>query len=113
MTSRVPAQRLVPEKKITGYLLDKEHEDGGPKAVFFLARGFSAERWREMAEALSAHPDRNPVDETIATDWGAKYVVRCSIETPDGCNPCILTVWMDRGKDLARFVTAYPADEHP
>jgi len=86
-----------------------DHEDGGPKAKYFLKFGFSIEQWNEMAVALGRHPDLNSVDKTEKTTWGTKYVVRCHIETPDGRNPCIVTVWMtDGSKAEADFVTAYP-----
>lgn len=110
MTSRVPAWRTVPETKITEYLLNRTHRVGGPKAAFFLARGFSTERRDEMADALAAHPDRNLVETTSPTPWGLKYVVRCSVETPNGRNPCIRTVWREDGAGGVVLVTAYPAD---
>lgn len=111
MTAAVPETRTVEEKKVKEYLLNETHEAGGPKARFFLARGFSPDRWQEIAAALVAHPERNPVEGTSRNEYGTKYVVRCRIETPDGRAPCIVTVWMDRDdKGDARLVTAYPAD---
>jgi hypothetical protein len=99
----------VPEGKITGYLLDPDHRFGGPKARFFLALGFSQAEWRAMAAALAAHPALNPIESTTTTRHGAKYVVRCSLATPDGRNPCVVTVWMKDGDSPPRLVTAYPA----
>lgn len=111
MTKRVPA-RSVPQPKITEYLLNRDHEVGGPKAAFFERFGFSPDQWEAMATALLAHPDRNPVEDVVPSRWGTKYVVRCSVVTPDGRNPCILSVWnVLPGKTEAVFVTAYPADE--
>jgi len=102
--------RTVPQAKLTDYLLNPAHPAGGPKATFFHAFGFSAERLDVMRAALAAHPDCNPVDEMHLDRWGTRYVVRCSVETPDGRNPCILTVWIvPPGQDQAQLVTAYPA----
>ncbi len=58
------------------------------------------------------HPERNPVHTVVPRPpYGTKFVVRCSIETPDGRSPCVFTVWMrEEGNDLSRLVTAYPAD---
>src|SRR4051794_40727233 len=81
----------VLEAKITNYLLDEEHPIGRHKARFFVQFGFSIERWQEMASALTKHPSRNPIEE-INSPYGKKYVVQCSMETPDGRNPCIVTV---------------------
>ena len=99
----------VSEAKITHYLLDPNHPFGGSKARFFLHCGFSPADWRTMAEALAEHPVLNPVESTTATRYGAKYVVRCSLATPDGRNPCVVTVWMKDGDAPPRLVTAYPA----
>ena len=113
MTGLVPP-RGVRETKITEYLLNPAHEVGGPKAAFFLARGFRADQWRALATALTAHPERNPVEAVIPGRWGTKYVVRCRIETPDGSDPCILSVWLSRpGGGAADLITAYPAPAHP
>ena len=110
MTPASLARRTVPRDKILEYLLNPEHPLGSPKARFFFARGFSIEEWQRLAAALNGHPARNPVEETIATAFGTKYVVRCKVETPDGRNPCIVTVWMQEQAEPARLVTAYPAE---
>ena len=109
MTSPFPP-RSVPLAKITGYLLDLRHEAGGPKAVFFRNHGFTPDQTDTMMAALADHPDRNTVEDVASDVWGTRYVVRCSIATPDGRDPCIRTVWMVRqGETDARLVTAYPA----
>ncbi|WP_091928306.1 DUF6883 domain-containing protein [Methylobacterium sp. yr668] len=110
MTTPVPP-RTVPPAKITGYLLKPDHPIGGPKSVFFRSFGFSLDQSDVMAVALIAHADRNPVIDTPTDQWGMKYIVRCHVQTPDGRNPCIITVWIvPRGETEARLVTAYPAD---
>ena len=38
-------QAVVDEAKLTRYLLDLTHPSGGPKAIFFLAHGFSLSDW--------------------------------------------------------------------
>ncbi|MBV9734399.1 MAG: hypothetical protein JO209_00715 [Acidisphaera sp.] len=43
------------------------------------------------------------------TGFGIKYVVRCVLTTPDGRDPCVLSVWIDDAVGRPRFVTAYPA----
>jgi hypothetical protein len=99
----------VSQAKITNYLLDASHAFGGAKARFFSGVGFSKGDWREMAAALADHPVRNSVESTILTPYGAKHVVRCSLETPDGRNPCVVTVWIKDSAAPPRLVTAYPA----
>jgi filamentous hemagglutinin len=103
------ADCTVPEAKIADYLLNPAHPVGSPKAKFFTSFGFSRTDSPGMAAALAEHPLRNAIEETTATRHGAKHLVRCSFATPDGRNPCIVTVWMKEGDAPARFVTAYPA----
>ncbi len=96
-------------KKITHYLLNDNHEQGAPKSKFLKAFGFSAgEAWRLKA-ALEAHAVTNEVVHTTPSEWGTKFVVECSIETPDRRDPCVRSVWLwqDNAGDPL-FVTAYP-----
>ena len=98
----------VAERKMTHYLLNLEHEDGGPKARFFLNRGFSQEQWELLAQALRQHGQNQQVTEIVESRHGPKYIVECQIKTPDGKNPCILSVWIKEGIKPLAFVTAYP-----
>jgi hypothetical protein len=45
----------VPIEKITNYLLNLSHPDGGPKAQFFINGGFSGDRPELLALALLDH----------------------------------------------------------
>ena len=105
------AGRVVPPRKVAGYLLDRQHVRGGPKAAFFERFGFSADAPGLLTAALHTHPERNDVVETVFGPYGTSYVVRCAIETPDGRNPCILSVWFAPHGDPTkpRLSTAYPA----
>lgn len=99
---------IVEEKKLTEYLLDLAHEQGGAKAKFFLNRGFKPGDWQIMAEALRNHGRTQPVTETSTTRFGRKFTVECQIETPDGRDPRILTAWIVEGDKPPRLVTAHP-----
>jgi hypothetical protein len=96
------------EDKIRKYLLNVDHREGGPKAKFFLARGFTILNWQALAEALRFHPADNPIEEEQVTVHGKKITVRCMLRTPDGNATCIRTVWMTEDGVTARLVTAYP-----
>ena len=101
--------RIQPEK-LTNYLLSTEHRDGRSKSKFFLRFGFTAERWHDFADALLAHGANNEVAEIEETQYGIVYCMNGVIETPDGRNPYIRTVWqIDHGTDYPKFITAYPA----
>jgi len=48
-------QAVVPQEKLTEYLLSDTHTDGSPKANFFRSFGFTVTNWQELARALLAH----------------------------------------------------------
>lgn len=103
---------VVPPEKVHGYLLMVTHPEGGPKAVFFERHGFDAERWEELAEALRRHGSEHEVSRSSATEHGVKYVVSGRLQTPDGRNPMVVSVWIvDHGETVPRLVTAHPGPE--
>lgn len=111
MSGRLPGADLaiVEQKKIDSYLLNTSHPDGGSKAKFFLARGFTLLLWQEFAEALIAQGKENPVTRVGEDRWGVRYRVDCTCRTPDGKNPCIRTIWqVAHGDDTPRLLTAHP-----
>ena len=102
--------RVAPEKT-RDYLLNIEHRRGRAKARFFLRFGFTREEWQVFAEALQAHAIANEVISTRETSCGTHYVVDGSLETPDGRNPRVWTVWeLTPDSEVPRFITAYPRE---
>lgn len=98
----------VPEQKVIGYLLNPEHKDGASKSKFFRKRGFTPDQWAVFAKALQDHGATQPVTSMEETKHGKKFVVECNLDTPDGKNPCILSVWIQTKNDPPRLVTAHP-----
>jgi hypothetical protein len=49
------SRAVVPEAKITRYLLSETHPAGRSKARFFTAHGFSPAQWEVLATALPDH----------------------------------------------------------
>jgi hypothetical protein len=109
--SRLPrvANAILDDRKITRYLLSSAHRTGAAKAKFFMSFGFAPSNWAELKSALLDHPQNNPVTSQASNPFGQKFEVRCSLVTPDGRNPCIISVWIIEPPDPnPRFVTAYP-----
>lgn len=107
---RLPNAHLawIEERKITTYLLNLAHEDGGPKAAFFRERGFHDAEWEAFADALKHHARANSVVEERPNEFGTLYALDCNCPTPDKRNPCIRTVWEIREEDVRpRLVTAH------
>ena len=95
--------------KITDYLLSTTNQRGRNKAVFFLSFGFTIEHWQGFAEALQLQGRTYEVAKVAETVYGQRYHVDGTLETPDGRNPQVRTVWqMDVESDYPRLITAYP-----
>jgi len=89
-------QTIVPEAKITRYLLDLTSPKGKSKAVFFRAFGFTIEQWQVMVDALKQHAAAYEVASTEADEHGTRYVIEGVLNTPDGRNPQVRAVWIIR-----------------
>lgn len=101
---------IVPDRKITAYLLSPTHQYGAPKAAFFARFGFQLSAWEALRDALSSHALAYDVDRSYVTKYGTIYEVVGPIETPDGRNPTILVAWIIwPGEDTPRLVTAVPS----
>ncbi len=101
----------ISSEKIIDYLLDPEHEDGGPKAKFFLGWGFQPDAWDVMAQALNAQIVNYPFAEEVVTPFGVKYSVIGPLEAPNGTTPPVKSIWIIlQGTDHPRLVTAFPAN---
>lgn len=109
---RLPdAERLrVDREKITEYLLCVSHADGKAKAEFFMRFGFRLDQWEVFAEALRKQGRSHPIVKTVASPHGARYAVDGPVESPDGRNPLIRTVWIHEADGNPRLITAYPLE---
>ena len=102
-------QAVVDREKITDYLLSLTSPDCWSKARFFTRRGFTVGQWEVFAEALKAQGAAYEVAEIRETDQDIRYSVVGSIQTPDGSDPRIRTVWqIVRGSSIPRLITAHP-----
>jgi hypothetical protein len=102
-------QAVVPERKITAYLLSPTHPDGSSKEKFFTAFGFSLNDWEKLKNALIGHIADNEVTKVEDTPFGTRYVIEGAILTPDNRNPLLRSVWfIETEESIPKFVTAYP-----
>ena len=99
----------VDREKITEYLLSVSNPRGRTKATFFLGFGFNIDQWQDFATALRLHGASHDVVKVVKTPYGSRYYVDGTIETPDGRDPQVRTVWqVDVGSDYPRLITAHP-----
>jgi hypothetical protein len=100
---------LIDELKVTGYLLNATHEQGGSKAAFFLQFGFTIAEWTQLADVLIEQAKSHDVVCINQTEHGTKYIIEGDIRAPDGRPLHIRAVWIiDYDTDSPRLVTAYP-----
>ncbi|WP_350126462.1 DUF6883 domain-containing protein [Imperialibacter sp.] len=67
---------IVEKEKITRYLLNTDHPDGGSKAYFFIKNGFHASYWRVFEEALLTHfVQSQSSNSKETTPFGMKYIL--------------------------------------
>lgn len=104
-----PNQIIVPQAKVVDYLLSLTHPEGQSKALFLTHFGSTTDAWNVLAEALRQHAAEHEVTNEEASPFGTRYVVEGILQTPSGRTPRVRSIlFTDTGKDVPRFVTAYP-----
>jgi hypothetical protein len=102
-------QAIVSEEKVAGYLLNPLHRTGQHKAAFFAAHGFTTENWPVLAAALIKHAADHDVAQVEPSEFGTRYVVEGTMETPDLRNPLVRVIWfVETNEHVPRLVSAYP-----
>ena len=99
---------ILNKNKLISYLLNESHPKGKSKFLFFKKFGFSPNDPEELEYALKSHPVDHEFVKTVWTDFGLRYEVECSIRSPDGRDPCVVSVWQENEDGLPAFITAYP-----
>jgi hypothetical protein len=101
---------FVPRAKLTEYLLNPKHPEGGSKARSFMALGFSPEAPEALEEALLRHAEEA---EEVARrpgflGEGPVLVLRGPLRGPRR-EVLLQGVWyLEKEGAAARLVTAYP-----
>lgn len=99
----------IDRRKITNYLLSREHPTGRAKAAFFEGFGFDRERPEILESRLIAHARSNELTETIETEFGTKFIITGPMETPTGVTVRICVVWFcAKDQTIPQLVTAFP-----
>ena len=96
-------QAQVDRRKLTEYLLNRNHPDAKGKSAFFCGR--HGDDWETLREDLLEHAT-GPVTAVEETRHGTRYVIE---EPLSGA--LVRSVWMIRiGESKPRLITAYPID---
>ena len=101
---------FVAEIKVRDYLLNLNHPDGGPKAVWFYSLGYSRNHCLELSNDLLAIAQHCESFDTETTTFGVKYKATGLIGRPDKRPGLVMTVWIVEDDEAPRLVTAYPEE---
>ena len=94
-------QAHIDRRKLTDYLLNRDHPDAKGKSAFFCSR-YGAD-WQALRDDLHAHAT-HPVTTAGETRHGTLYVIEQDLQDAP-----VRSVWMIRtGESFPRLVTAYP-----
>jgi len=100
---------IVEKTKLTDYLLSPSHPAGRSKAVFLSRFGFDASNWEALQKSLLRHVAVAENATALETQFGIKYMIEASLETPDGRRPHIRSVWfIENGQQEPKLVTVVP-----
>ncbi len=104
-------QAFIPVEKLTDYLLNVDHADGGPKARVFAHAGFRAEAPEEFELALREQHLTRDARLGKPSPFGTKYEISGRLIGPTG-TVFETSVWIIRhGETVPRLITVVPEDE--
>jgi hypothetical protein len=96
------------DDKLWRYLLNPDHEAGGPKAKWFeQALGFTRENAPDLAKQIVFNESR--AVETAVTQYGTKYNQVIPIVGVDGKTIDVTFAWIRGNDGVVRLITAIPA----
>jgi hypothetical protein len=104
-----PDRALIETAKVRDYLLSEAHPVGRFKAAFFVALGYSTDRWELLRDDLMTLARTGPAAPGKASAFGRMFEVDGILTGPSGRPAFVKTVWIVRAnEDAPRFVTAFP-----
>lgn len=105
-----PDEATIQAKKLTHYLLNPTHEDGGSKAKFFERQLAITNRDWKYLESQFIDGLRNVSYEDVRLDgYGVRFTAKLPVIGRNGATATIETGWIVRPGERASFVTAFPA----
>jgi hypothetical protein len=96
------AQAVIADPKITDYLLKNPG-----KAKFWQGFGCTLAQWHVLRDAVLQRVVTHEYVNEIALADGVKYVVEGTLQSPDGGNPQVRSVWIvDGRRSYPRLISA-------
>ena len=104
---KLPADTLIAQRKLTGYLLRHRVEDD--KSGFLALAGYTLENTARLMNDL--REQLLPLDAELfdQTEYGTKYRIRGTLTGPNGRVLRVLSIWMkEDATGRTKFVTLLP-----
>jgi hypothetical protein len=99
---------IVRVEKITDYLLNLNHPDGRPKALFFIANGLNGSSPEPFITLLYKHFETNSNNLILETQFGTKFIIEGNMTMPNGSIHLLRSIWIrEHENKFIKFVTAY------
>ena len=99
---------IIDRRKVTGYCLNLDHDDGSHKARLFQALvGLNQSNSTLLLDALRTAADTGDTTIGKVDDYGRRYAIDFKFEGPRG-TAVIRSAWIVRtGEEVPRLVTCY------
>jgi hypothetical protein len=105
---RIPEDLIIPDAKITGYLLVPKLRND--KSKFLAQAGFTSENSEALKLAIQTQALSTEAVEEKINEYGTFYQVEADLIGVNGTNLTIITVWLQRQVDgKFQFVTLKPS----
>ena len=107
---RIPADAIIPEEKLTRYLLILKARDD--KSKFLAQAGFTQENPEELLTAIRLLAELAEAVEDGSNEYGEFYRVEGNLPDRNGGNLAVVTIWIKWYIDGSfHFVTLKPQKE--
>lgn len=105
-----PEEVEVQATKLTDYLLDIEHKNGGSKAKFFRKHlAINKKDWLYLYSQFVDGLGEVPFEDVRLDEYGIRFTAYLPVIGRNGATATIETGWIVRPGERASFVTAIPA----
>jgi uncharacterized protein DUF6883 len=109
-TRELPNRTLavIAQEKLTDSLPNARHKRGGTKARLLERFGYTVQNWGQLEADIRSGLGAE-VDVARTTEYGTRYEIRMTLQTPLGVPLTVRTIWqIDDGTDVPRLITLYP-----
>ena len=107
---RIPADAIIPEEKLTRYLLILRARDD--KSKFLAQGGFTQQNPEDLLTAIRLLAESAEAVEDGANEYGQFYRVEGNLQSPNGRNLAVVIIWIRWYIDGSfHFVTLKPQKE--